>query len=187
MRGPRSARGQGAADRIVAAAARPPGDAGPDGPLRPDPGAPLPGGRYDVVVGDLLYSQLLYPALLDAGVPLERRRAFLGAHGPALHEAVVARMERSAGTVVHLHDRACWGNGYPQPTPLRDVLDAAEDDPAAALALADGLKGPREADPRTALTALGTPIRATALWHWPFVEGVDYLVVATVTGGRTPD
>jgi hypothetical protein len=179
---------QGAADRIVAAARRGPGDAGPvpDGPLTPDGTAPLPGGRYDLVVGDLFYSQLLYPALLDAGVPLERRRAFLGAHGPALHEAVVARMHASAPTVVHLHDRACWGNGYPQPTALEDVLHAADRDPAAGLALADGLKGPREADPRTALRALGTPVVRTALWHWPFVEGVDYLVVATVAGADPP-
>ena len=87
--------------------------------------------------------------------------------------------------MVHLPDRACWGNGYAQPVALEAVLDAADDDAAAGLELAARTKGPREADPRDALEALGTPVLGTGLWRWPFTEGVDYLVVATVAG-RAP-
>lgn len=173
---------QGAADRVVELARRGPGAAPPSGPLAPDPAAPLPGGPYDLVVGDLLYSQLLYPAMLDAGVPLERRRAVLGAHGTDVNRAVVARLHASAPVVVHLHDRACWGNGYAQPVELEAILDAAADDAGEGVRLAGRAKGPREADPRDALTALGTPVLATRLWRWPFTDGVDYLVVATVAG-----
>lgn len=145
---------------------------------------PLPGGPYDLVVGDLLYSQLLYPALLDAGVPADVRRATIDREGAALTRALVARLHASAPVVAHVHDRACWGNGYPQPVELDAILDAADDDPDDALALADRAKGPREADPRAAIDALGLPVVATRLWHWPFVAGVDYLVVGTVAGGR---
>ncbi|MEV4418381.1 hypothetical protein AB0L40_00215 [Patulibacter sp. NPDC049589] len=174
----------GAADHVVRGAVAAGGD--PVGPPAPGgaPGsaAPLPGGPYDLVIGDLLYSQLLYPALLDAGVPADRRRAAIGGHGAALTAAVVARLHASAPVVVHLQDLACWGNGYEQPVDLEDVLEAAETDLPAALALAARTKGPRESDPRRAVEALGIPVLATALWRWPFVEGVDYLVVATVAG-----
>lgn len=150
----------------------------------PDPASaePLPGGPYDLVVGDLLYSQLLYPALLDAGVPADVRRAAIDREGARLTRAVVARLHASAPVVVHVHDRACWGNGYPQPVELEDVLDAADDGVAGGLALAARAKGPREADPRPAVEALGLRIDETRLWRWPFVPGVDYLVVATVAG-----
>jgi hypothetical protein len=171
----------GAADRLVAEARAAPGVAVP--PPAAPVGEPLPGGPYDLVLGDLLYSQLLYPALLDAGVPAERRRAVLGRDGAALTGAVVARLHASAPVVVHLHDLACWGNGYAQPVELGAILGAAAaGDVDAALAIADGTKGPREADPRPAATALGAPVLDTRLWRWPFVEGVDYLVVATVAG-----
>lgn len=197
----------GAADRVLDAARRGPSAPGSAGTVRPpatgearvpesgdgsaaSPGAeaggtpaPLPGGPYDLVVGDLLYSQLLYPAMLDAGVPPDRRRVFLGAHGHEICRAVVARLEASAPTVVHLHDRACWGNGYDQPHDLDELLERAADAPGEALDLAAGLKGPREADPRDALAALGVPVVETRMWAWPFVPGVDYLVVATRTGG----
>lgn len=198
----------GAADRIIGAATAPPGsppvgrtDASPGDPGRrpsdaprpatvPQPGVPvrpaappLPGAPYDVVIGDLLYSQLLYPALLDAEVPPARRRVILGAEGAALTAAVVATLHASAPVVVHVHDLACWGNGYDQPVELEEILDASGPD---GLALAAGAKGPREADPRTALRTLGLPTLATALWRWPFTEGVDYLVVATVAGEAVP-
>lgn len=147
------------------------------------PAAPLPGAPYDLVIGDLLYSQLLYPALLDAGVAPERRREAIARHGAALTRGVVARLHASAPTAVHLHDPACWGNGYAQPEALGDVLEAAAaTDVDAALGLLARTKGPRDADPRPALEALGVPVRATRVWAWPFVEGVDYAVVATVAG-----
>lgn len=171
----------GEADRIVDEARRVPGaGAAPPAPPAPDP---LPGGPYDLVVGDLLYSQLLYPAMLDAGVPVERRRAVLGRDGAALTRAVVARLHASAPVVVHLHDLACWGNGYAQPVELGAILGAAAGgDVTPGLELAATAKGPREADPRPAVAALDAPVLRTELWRWPFVEGVDYLVVATVAG-----
>jgi hypothetical protein len=39
--------------------------------------APLPGAPYDLVIGDLLYSQLLYPALVDLDLPAARTAWFV--------------------------------------------------------------------------------------------------------------
>ena len=144
---------------------------------------PLPGAPYDVVVGDLFYSQLLYPALLDAEVAEARIRAALVACAPALTRAAVARMHASApdGVVVHVHDPIAWWDGHPQPVTLAEVLAAAARDPEAAVAVAARGRGPRESDPRAALRALGLPVAATAVWHWPFLDGVDYVVAATVS------
>lgn len=91
----------GAADAIALAAAE---GRVPDSPLVGE--GPLPGAPYDLVIGDLLYSQLLYPALLDLGVPDRRRQAFLKHYGPTLTRSVVARLHVSAPyrQVVHLHD-----------------------------------------------------------------------------------
>ena len=167
----------GAADAITAAAQR-------DHPPRitAAPADPLPGAPYDLVVGDLLYSQLLYPALADLGIPDARLRATLARHGAALTRGVVARLHASApaGTVVHVHDPVGWWAGHGQPIPIEAVLAASS--PEAGLRIAARCSGPREADPRTALAALGVPIAATALWRWPFTDGVDYLACATVAG-----
>jgi hypothetical protein len=181
----------GAVDRIVRDVAAQGADDGPgqtrcDASVAPRPtgASRLPGGPYDLVIGDLLYSQLLYPALLDADVAPERRRATIAREGGALTAAVVAALHASAPVVVHVHDPACWGNGYAQPVELHDVLAAGDDDPDAALRLASRAKGPREADPRRALDDAGVPVLRTALWRWPFTAGVDYLVVGTVAGAR---
>ncbi len=167
----------GAADHLAAAACdgRAPGP-----PLIPE--TPLPGAPYDLVVGDLFYSQLLYPALLDLAVPADQRRAFEARHAPGLVRGAVARLHASAprGRVVHLHDPLVWSPGRPQPVGLAEILDAAGHDDALRLA-ARG-RGPWESDPRRALRSLRIPIHATALWHWPFAPGVDYLTCATVGG-----
>ncbi len=163
----------GAADAIAAAARH---DRAPRVTLAP--AEPLPGAPYDLVVGDLLYSQLLYPALADLEVPGTRLRATLRRYGGPLTRSVVARLHASAPTVVHVHDLVGWWDGHPQPVALADVLAAPT--PADALRLAARCSGPREADPRTALAALGVPVVATAVWRWPFTEGVDYLACATV-------
>ncbi len=145
------------------------------------PSIPLPGAPYDLVVGDLLYSQLLYPALLDLGIDPDRRAATLAHQGPALTRAVVARLHASAPSVVHLHDPLAWWAGHEQPVALGEILSlAASDGPDAAIALAAGGLGPHESDPRTALAELGLSPAATALWRWPFAAGVDYLVSATL-------
>ena len=168
----------GAADRIVlaAAAAAPAEEAtAPEGPL---PGAP-----YDLAIGDLLYSQLLYPALVDLEVPEERRSEVLRRHAPSLTRALVARLHASAPTVVHVDDPLAWWDGREQPVAIADILSLAEaGDIDGALSLAARGFGPTESDPRATLRSLDIPLRATALWRWPFVEGVDYLACATLAG-----
>ena len=153
---------------------------------RPHP-EPLPGSPYDLVIGDLFYSQLLYPALRDLGVDGDRIDAIIAARAPSLTGAVVARLQASAPLVVHVHDPLGWWDGHEQPVSLEEILDLADrDDPEAALALAARGSGPHESDPRTALTERGLTPTATALWRWPFTEGVDYLACATRQTSASP-
>ena len=174
-----------AADADAAAA-----DADADADQVPEPvvsEAPVPGAPYDLVIGDLLYSQLLYPALVDLGVPAARTSAYLVRYAPRLTRSVVARLHVSApgGLVLHVHDPIAWWPGHPQPVTLEQILTAAERDPAAALALAAQGQGPRDSDPRAALSSFAIPVRATAMWRWPFAAGVDYLACATLAGGTS--
>jgi hypothetical protein len=171
---------EGAADAIVLAALQ---DA-TEG--RPFHGAtePLPGAPYDLVMGDLFYSQLLYPALVDFEVDPDRRTDTLIRKTPALTRTVVARLHASAPRVVHVHDPIAWWDGHDQPVALEEILVATTGpDPEAALILADRGVGPHESDPRTALADLGLSPAATGLWHWPFAPGVDYLACATLASG----
>jgi hypothetical protein len=174
----------GAADAIALAALR---DAEPRPADRPAPSPGeagdelLRGAPYDLVIGDLFYSQLLYPALLDLGVADDYIDAVIAAEAPPLTAAVVARLHASAPLVVHIHDPLAWWDGHEQPVSLEEILELAEDgDKEAALALIARGNGPKESDPRAALPDLGLVPAATALWHWPFSEGVDYLACATL-------
>jgi hypothetical protein len=168
----------GVADRIVRAAL---GEGAPR--LETAPDDPLPGAPYDLVVGDLLYSQLLYPALVDLEVEPDRRAATIAEHAPRLTRALVARLHASAPRVVHLHDPLAWWDGHEQPVSLAAILArSASDGPVAALFLAARAHGPRESDPRAAFADLGIAPSSTALWRWPFGPGVDYLVCATLAG-----
>ena len=156
-------------------------------PRSESPGEPLPGAPYDLAIGDLFYSQLLYPALLDLGVDGDRIDATIAAHAPSLTRDAVARLHASAPVVVHVHDPLAWWDGHEQPVSLEEILDlAASDGPEAALALAARGSGPHESDPRTALAKLDLTPTATALWHWPFTEGVDYLACATRQTSASP-
>jgi hypothetical protein len=144
----------------------------------------LPGAPYDLVIGDLFYSQLLYPALVDLGVDSDRRAETLVRHAPPLTRGVVARLHASAPRVVHVHDPIAWWDGHEQPVALAEILAAATGpDPEDALALAARGVGPHESDPRAALADLGLSPTATALWRWPFAPGVDYLACATLASG----
>jgi hypothetical protein len=136
------------------------------------------------VIGDLLYSQLLYPALVDLNVAPAVTAEFLTRCAPGLTRSTVARLNLSAphGRVLHVHDPIAWWPGHAQPVTLKLILATAECDPAAAVSLAARGDGPRDSDPRPALSALSIPIRATTLWRWPFAPGVDYLACATLTG-----
>jgi hypothetical protein len=150
------------------------------------PEAPLPGAQYDLAIGDLLYSQLLYPALLDLGVEGCRRDALLARWCPLLTRATVARLHASAPLVVHVHDPLAWWAGHDQTVDLEPILRVAEGEgtEAALFTVARGI-GPVESDPKEALRSSGIETRATALWHWPFSEGVDYLACATLAGEAT--
>jgi hypothetical protein len=180
---------EGTADAIVLAALANelPSEAAdlPDLPAEQDgEGGPLPGAPYDLVVGDLFYSQLLFPALVDLGVDPDRRAEALVRHAPPLTRAVVARLHASAPRVVHVHDPIAWWDGHEQPVALEEILDANVGlGPKAALALAAQGVGPYESDPRTALADLGLSPIATALWRWPFAPRVDYLACATLASG----
>jgi hypothetical protein len=169
----------GVADRIVCAAAA--GDAPPVWAVAP---VPLPDGPHDLVIGDLFYSQLVYPGLVDAGVPGEVADAIGADVGPRLTAAVVARLHASAPAVLHVHDPLAWWPGHAQPVTLDAVLALAGRDPEAAVRLAATGRGPQGWDPRAALERLGLPILDTTLWRWPFAPGVDYLACATLSGPR---
>lgn len=139
-------------------------------------------GGYHVVIGDLLYSQLLYPALMDAGVSQPRTRRALARYGPALTDAVVARMHASAGTgarIIHLHDVVGWWDGHPQPVSLEDVL--AQEQLVDAFALISHCRRPVGTDPGESAIRLAARVLDTALWEWPFAPDARYLVCATVT------
>ena len=167
----------GHADRISAAvvAGRVTQVPGPDW-------SPFGNGPYDLLVGDLFYSQLLYPGLRDAGVADERIMLALTTYGPALTGLVVSRMHASApdGVVVHIHDPVGWWRGHEQPFTLDHVLAVARHSADDALELLQSGSGPEGTNPRNSLAALGIPILRTSFWRWPFGPGTDYLACATV-------
>lgn len=143
---------------------------------------PVGAGDYDVVVADLFLTQLLYPALRDAGLPPHAVDGTLDRYGQALTDAVIGRLVASApgGTVVVLHDLLGWWDRHEQPFALDDVLAVAEEDPEAALALASTGNMPTGCDPRLALARAGADLDPPRFWRWPFAPGADYLVCATV-------
>lgn len=167
----------GAADRIARAVRL-----GRRPQLRSGAPRPVGSGEYHVVIGDLLYSQLLYPALLDAGVPANRTRDALALHGPALTHAVVSRMHASAaddGRIIHLHDVVGWWDGHPQPVSVEEIL--AQERLEDAFALISVCRQPVGTDPRASALRLGARAIDTALWEWPFASDARYIVCATVT------
>jgi SAM-dependent methyltransferase len=169
----------GIADELVTTAA------GGDLPaVREAPLTPIGRGAYDVVVGDLLYSQLLYPALRDTALPRERVGVVLARIDRPLVASVVRRLHASVaagGAVVHVHDPLGWWDDHVQPVTLDEILAAAATDIDAALALVAKGHGPSACDPRAIALEAGVEPVETALWRWPFQRGVDYLACATVT------
>jgi hypothetical protein len=175
----------GAADRLVAAARA--GRLGP--PVAGRTAGPLPGAPYDVVVADLLYTQLLYPALLDAGVGGRLRGAILAVRGQPLTDAVVAALHASApdGVVAHLHDVVGWWDDHPQPFTVDEALAVAAAEPGRMPALLAGARTPRGCDLARALRRAGAGVRAERWWRWPFAPGADYLVCGVVAHSSAPD
>jgi hypothetical protein len=152
-------------------------------PVTTAPPAPPALPQYDVVIADLLYTQLLYPALADARLPGAAADRVLLEEGQRVTNAVVERLHAAApaGFVIHLHDLLGWWEGHPQPFTLQEVLELGARDAQAALTLAVRGTVPYGCDPRAASARLGAEVVATAFWHWPFNAETDYLVCATVT------
>jgi hypothetical protein len=160
----------GAADAVIRGERRP---AVPAGPLGDAP--------YDLVIADLLYTQLVYPALLDRGVETRRIAEILRTDGQRLTDAVAERVRASAagGRVLHLNDVLGWWEGHDQPFTLDELMAVQREDPAEALAMTH-----RGVRPRGANVPPREPIE-TALWPWPFAPGIDYVVLAAVEAGPT--
>jgi hypothetical protein len=170
----------GAADAVVAAAlARAPA---PDPPPTV-PAEPVGDGPYDVVVCDLVLTQLLYPALRSGDLTGAEIDAVLLRDGQRLTDGVVARLHAAApgGTVVLLHDILGWWKGHQQPFTLDELLARGREDPDRALALARGGSLPYGCDPWLATRAAGARILETRIWRWPFAPGAEYGVFALVT------
>jgi hypothetical protein len=146
------------------------------------PRDPLGEGRYDLVIGDLLYSQLLYPALADAGIDRALISRVCTTVGRPLTRFAVRRLHAAStsGRAVHLHDPLLWTRGHEQTVDRNEVFTLARLDPDAARALVEQGLGPRSFDPRRALLDEGGVVHASAFWRWPFIRGTDYLVEATV-------
>jgi hypothetical protein len=163
----------GAADRVA-------DDVIAGRPVRDDrvPREPIGTGGYDVVVADLLYTQLLFPALLDAEVAPERRTPALRRHGQRLTDGVVGRLHASTtgGHVVHVHDVAGWWPGHDQPLTPEEVL-AAEPGPAA---LVHRLGRPTGCDVSGSVRLTGDRVTSQRWWTWPFARDTTYLVQALV-------
>jgi hypothetical protein len=169
----------GIADELVATAAK-----GDLPGVREALPTPLGKGGYDVVVGDLLYSQLLYPALRDTTLPRERIGVVLARIDRPLVASVVRRLHASVapgGVVVHVHDPLGWWDDHVQPVTLDEILAAGATDAEAALTLVAKGHGPSACDPRTIAVDAGIEPIETVFWRWPFQRGVDYLACATVT------
>lgn len=165
----------GAADAVIA---------GAPGEIVDVPGDGLgDGAPYDVVVLDLVLTQLLYPALKGTmdGRAID---AVLLRHGQRLTDGVVARAWRATredGAVVVLHDLLGWWDGHPQPFALDRLLALAPDQ---ALTLAQRASLPYGCDPWAAGRRAGAHVETTRLWRWPFSPGADYAVFGLVTRRR---
>ena len=159
---------------------------GATAPVGDPPKGPIGTAPYDVVISDLLATQLLYPALLDSGLESTAIDETLTQAGQPLTDAVVARMHAAApgGIVIHIHDLLGWWHGHHEPATISALLDLAASDPEAAVVFAADCNQPYGCDPRLSSTRLGATIVETTFWRWPFAPGTDYLVCATVARGH---
>ncbi len=164
----------GEADRLVAAAR---------GRLdRPRRNLPQLGpADYDVVIADLFLTQLLYPALRDAGVPPPVQEALLRGEGQDLVDRVVSCLHEAGAKVIVLNDVLGWWDGHPQPFRLEEVLELDDQEAEALVAMG---QAPRGCDIGAATHRAGADVVASAYWRWPFARGTDYLVHATVAGRK---
>jgi hypothetical protein len=160
-----------------------------DAPL-PD-ALPLPydalaGGGFDLVVGDMLYTQLLHSGLISLGVFGDRQHELMRRYDPHFTNALVHRIQSSLaphGHAVHLHDLACWADGHDQPLTIDEVL-------ADPFWTWTRLKRHDACDPHLVLGRLGADVVDSTWWRWPFEPRKQFLVRATVAragiGAGTP-
>ena len=142
----------------------------------PLPYGPLGADGYDLVIGDMLYTQLLHAGLIALEVFGERQLALMQRYDPHLTNALVQRIQASlapGGHAVHVHDVACWASGHPQPVDFTSALA----DPERAF---PKLRRHDPCDPHLVLERLGADVRATRWWGWPFEPNKRFLVRATV-------
>lgn len=136
----------------------------------------LGAGEYDLVVGDMLYTQLLHAGLIALEVFGERQRELMRRYDPPLVNALVQRIQASlapGGHAVHVHDLACWATGHDQPLTLEEVLE----DPFWTWTK---LRRHDDCDPHLVLGRLGADVIESAWWGWPFEPNKQFLVRATV-------
>lgn len=143
----------------------------------PLPYGPLGTGEYDLVVGDMLYTQLLHAGLIALGVVGERQHELMRRYDPHFTSSLVQRIQASlrvGGHAVHVHDLACWATGHDQPLTIEEVLE----DPFWTWTR---LRRHDNCDPHLALGRLGADVVDSAWWRWPFEPNKTFLVRATVT------
>lgn len=146
----------------------------------PLPWGPLGRGGYDVVVADMLYTQLLHPGLIALGVFGDRQHELMRRYDPPLTNALVHRVQASlapGGHAVHVHDLACWSNGHDQPIDLTSALE----DPSNAW---KRLRRHDRCDPHLVLERIGAAVPRVAWWEWPFEPNKRFLVRASVARAR---
>lgn len=136
----------------------------------------LGSGGYDLVVGDMLYTQLLHAGLIALEVFGERQHELMRRYDPPLVTALVQRIQASlahGGHAVHVHDVACWATGHDQPIELEEALE----DPFwnwSRLLRHD------DCDPHLVLGRIGADVVDAAWWEWPFEPNKRFLVRASV-------
>jgi hypothetical protein len=136
----------------------------------------LGSGGYDLVIGDMLYTQLLHAGLIALQVFGDRQHELMRRYDPPLVHALVLRIQASlapGGHAVHVHDVACWSTGHDQPMELEEALE----DPFWTWTK---LRRHDDCDPHLVLGRIGADVIESTWWGWPFEPNKRFLVRATV-------
>ncbi|MEO6866957.1 MAG: hypothetical protein ABI200_02950 [Gaiellales bacterium] len=147
----------------------------------PIPYGPLADEPYDLVIGDMIYTQLLHAGLLELGIVGKRQRELMRRYDRPLVHGLVQRIEASLGTGghgIHIHDLACWASGHKQPC----SFDEAVADPDHRWT---ELRRHDNCDPHLVLEGIGARIVDQVWWPWEFEPNKQFLVRATVTRAAT--
>lgn len=137
--------------------------------------------RHDVVLADMLYTQLLHPGLIALGLTRGQQTRAMSRYDAVLRDALIARLHASArpgGVVAHIHDVACWTRDHPQPI----ALDLATADPDGTV---DQLRRHDACDPLHGERRMGALPTSIAWWPWNFEPNTSYLVRACSVPARS--